>query len=464
MINRTRQPIFYITTSILTIFFLALTSCANSPDPSRSAQTPALDVELQSLIRENQVTALKVSQPANTAQIELGEALFFDKILSGNRDISCATCHHPTLASVDNLPLSFGTGGVGLGPDRVRGIDREFVPRNAPELFNRGADEWEIFFWDGRVSLDVDTGGFHTPAGDVLPAGLDSMLAAQAMFPPTSRDEMRGGLIDVSGYGNELAAIHDMGTAQQEMMLIWEGLTARLLEQEGYQQLFAAAYPELAADEIGFEHAANALAAFQISAFTSVDTPWDRYLDGNTAALTPQEKRGAVLFYGKASCASCHSGSLMTDQDFYNIGVPQLGPGKTEMGLDPGRYKETNDFNDMNAFRTPPLRNVALTGPYMHSGVYATLEDAVRHHLDPLGYLNRYTGGHLDAELRETLHNDPEVIALIGENIAPELLATPELSDAEISDLTAFLYALTSPQALTANVPTQVPSGLPVND
>ncbi|HIP71387.1 MAG TPA: cytochrome-c peroxidase, partial [Anaerolineae bacterium] len=88
--------------------------------------------------------------------VTLGEALYFDKILSGNRDISCATCHHPTLASGDELALSIGTGGMGLGPQRQMGVGRERIPRNAPEVFNRGAVEWRTMFWDSRVMLDEE--------------------------------------------------------------------------------------------------------------------------------------------------------------------------------------------------------------------------------------------------------------------------------------------------------------------
>lgn len=423
--------------------------------------------ELDQLIAQAGVTSLNVGEAQDPAKVALGEALFFDKILSGNQDISCATCHHPSLATGDALPLPIGTGGVGLGQARIMGADREFVPRNAPELFNRGVPEWETMFWDGRIGLDGESGHFVSPAGEMLPAGLDNILAVQALFPPTSRDEMRGGLIDVSGYGNELAAIHDLESAEAEMVAIWDGLTDRLLAIDGYRSLFAAAYPQVPLEEIGFQHAANAIAAFEIDAFTLTDAPWDRYLQGERDALSSAQKEGAALFYGRAGCASCHSGSLMTDQGFHNIAVPQFGPGKLENGFDPGRYQQSNDFDDMCAFRTPPLRNVALTGPYMHNGAFVDLETAVRHHLAPEASLHAFSAASLPGPLQVTYQNSEDSLALITSNISPQLEATmaADLTDAEIDAIVLFLESLTSPSAVAGlSVPETVPSGLPVSD
>ncbi|MCA9955659.1 MAG: hypothetical protein KC434_13110, partial [Anaerolineales bacterium] len=137
------------------------------------AELPKQDVEaqLQAVLAEQAVSPLDLGESPDAAKVALGQMLFFDKILSGNRDISCATCHHPTQGSGDGLTVSIGTGGVGLGPARQIGYGRSFIPRNAPEVFNRGAAEWVTMFWDNRVSLQ--DGVFHTPAGEQLPAGLD---------------------------------------------------------------------------------------------------------------------------------------------------------------------------------------------------------------------------------------------------------------------------------------------------
>lgn len=422
-----------------------------------------IDGRLRSLLAEQGVVAPGAPSPADPAKVQLGRSLMFDKELSGNRDISCATCHHPLLHTGDGLPVSIGTGGSGLGPTRRRGSGRPFIPRNAPDVFDRGLPGWRTMFWDSRVSGAAGE-GFSTPAGDALPARIESALAAQAMFPVTARDEMRGreGDLDVFGEPNEIAAIPD-----DDLPAIWRALMERLLAIPEYEDLFRAAYPDVPIGELGFEHAANAIASFETAAWTFLGSPWDRYLAGDDTALGAAAKRGAILFFGEAGCSSCHAGPFLSDQEHHNIAAPQVGPGKgAEAPLDLGRARETGRASDRFAFRTPPLRNVALTGPWMHDGAYATLEAAVRHHLDPAAALRSYDPSQLPAELRDTFQSDPETIAAILETLDP-LVATPlPLSDAEVGDLMAFLEALTDPRAadLGADVPERVPSGLPVAD
>jgi cytochrome c peroxidase len=143
------------------------------------------------------------------------------------------------------------------------------------------------------------------------------------MFPVTSRDEMRGrvGDLDIFDEINELALIADNNLAG-----VWSAITARLLTIPEYETLFANAFSGIDLGSIGYEHAATAIAAFEIEAYTFTDTPWDQYLAGDDDAFSKNQKRGALLFYGAANCSSCHTGSLLTDQQHYNIGVPQLGP------------------------------------------------------------------------------------------------------------------------------------------
>ena len=258
-------------------------------------------------------------------KVELGRNLYFDRILSGNKDIACATCHLPGVGTGDALSLSAGTGAVVVNGQRTWGPRRDFIPRNAPEIFVRGQSEWATMFWDGRVAdaQYIYGGGnyygFLSPAGAALPSGFDNVLAVQAMFPPTSRDEMRGSTDDATG-GNELAAVSD-----GNLPGIWSGLMARLLALPGYQKMFADAYPSTAKEDLGFQHAANAIAAFEIEVFSDDDSPWDRFVAGDDGALNPQQRRGAALFFGKAGCSDCHSGTLFTDQQFHNIGVPTTG-------------------------------------------------------------------------------------------------------------------------------------------
>ena len=460
-----RQQIASITeksplrTGLLVIFSLvvlaALLFWMNRPESN-------VDVELADLLRQTAVSPLDFGPVPDPAQVALGQALFFDKELSGNRDISCATCHHPLLWTGDGLALPLGTGGNGLGPTRIQGDGRAFVPRNAPEVFNRGAPEWRTMFWDGRV-VAQDAKTLLTPAGAMSLTQINNVTAAQAMFPVTSVDEMRGhsGDKDVFGEPNELAQLADDNFAA-----IWDGLMARLLAIPDYQTLFQAAFPDKALDDLTFHDAANAMGAFEAAAFTFTDSPWDRYLSGDTDALTDEEKQGALLFYGAAGCVRCHAGSLMTDQQYHNIGAPHIGPGKNGFGLDNGRFLETDNPADQFAFRTPPLRNVALTGPWLHNGAYNSLEAVVRHHLGAANSLVAYDMRHLAPELQITCRGDAAMQETILQTLDPLMIAPPPLTDGEVEQIIAFLYALTAPSAtnLAHILPESVPSGLPVRD
>lgn len=423
-----------------------------------------LDGRLQNLLLTYGITPLDPGPTPDANLVALGQALFFDKLLSGNRDISCATCHHPTLATADNLPVAIGTGGHGLGTERIIGYRRGFIPRNATELFNRGVPEWRTMFWDNRVTLNAD-GTFTSPADEMLPAGLDSVLAVQAMFPVTSAGEMRGdyGDWDVFRVPNEVGVLDEYDYAG-----VWQTLMARLLVNPEYVALFQAAYPDVPLTELGFQHAANALAAFQIEAFTLLNSPWDRYLAGETAVLSAAALRGALLFYGDAGCVGCHSGNLFTDQEAHNLAVPQVGPGKgDEAPLDLGRGRETEGQIGRFAFRTPPLRNVAATAPYMHDGAFSTLETAVSHHFDPRQSLLNYDPTqHLPEELWGTFQDEDAVLLSQLAGLDPRTMPDRPLTEAEVADLLAFLQVLTDPAVydLATIMPTTVPSGLPVAD
>jgi cytochrome c peroxidase len=441
---------------------LSVAACGGEGAVSQSV-SPSLDQQLHAAMAAAGCVPVDAGPNPATAMVTLGQALMFDKELSGNRDISCATCHHPLLQTGDGLSVSIGTGGHGLGPERVRGPGRNLIPRNAPDVFNRGLPQWRTMFWDMRVSGTSDM-GFLSPAGSQLPDGLDSPLAVQAMFPVTARDEMRGavGDQDVFGEPNELAALDD-----HDFTGMWQALMQRLLAIPAYVNLFSQAYPDVSTDALGFQHAANAIAAFEASAFALLDSPWERYVRGDETALPADAKRGALLFFGDAGCVQCHSGDLFTDQQAHNIGVPQVGPGKgTEAPQDFGRGRETGNPADRYAFRTPPLRNVAITGPWMHDGAYTTLRAAVVHHLDPAAALRHYDVSQLSSSMQPTFQGDQATIDAILSNLDP-LVATPQpLSDEQVNELLSFLEALTDPAAtdLQGDIPETVPSGLPVAD
>lgn len=449
-------------------------------------------------------------ETATPEKRDLGRLLFFDKILSGNKNIACATCHHPDFATSDGVALGLGEGPEGLGPERQPGNTKASavygrVPRNSPGLFNLGAHQFGKMFHDGRVEIDTNgyyEGGFITPAKWKLPNGLENVLAAQAMFPVTSPIEMAGqkgenpiadqrSLNNVAGPGG-----------------VWELLAQRLQQIPEYVERFKAAFPDRVteAGNITYVLAANAIAAFEGEAFRADDSPFDGYLRGSDASLSNAQQRGMELFYGTAECSSCHAGKFLTDNEFHAIAMPQIGPGKGD-GSDADYWRRSGerafleDFGrghvtvrpeDEFKFRTPSLRNVALTGPWGHDGAYEDLEDVVRHHLDPAGSLQRYVPDEnalprLDRILEQTargsrwsqgwltsrrargflmrdtwVQQHPKLRARIA---AANELQRMDLTDRQVADLVAFLGSLTdaSSNDLSHIVPRRVPSGLPVD-
>ena len=429
---------------------------------SESAPAPPadLDTDLVNALARAGVEVLPPPVQEPTELVELGRLLFFDKVLSGNKNISCATCHHLAYHSTDLLSLGIGTGGVRNGPARKL-ADGRFLPRNTADLYNKGLPSFAALFHDGRVEL-VE-GVLRTPAGDGLPSGLhSSVLAAQAMFPVAGRDEMRGRQGDTTRFGeiNELAELGD-----EDFPGIWAALVQRILSYPEYVARFRAVFPGVDSAAIGFHHAALALAAFERAAFTQIDTPFDRYVAGDREALSDSAKRGADLFYGRARCAACHSGALLTDNAFHNIGVPQLGSGVGDAApLDVGRAGVTGRSEDRFAFRTPSLRNVDLTGPWMHNGAYTFLENAIRHYRDPVQAYRDYDPGQLDVRIAGLIRLDQATQAQVMATLDTSLTRPVLLSDQDVQLIKVFLRALTDRKALIQlhEIPDQVPSGLPV--
>ena len=408
-------------------------------------------------------------RPFDAARAELGQLLFYDKLLSGNRNISCATCHHPEFGTSDGLSLGVGEGGIGIGPtrrirqDANRPLKR--VPRNAPALFNLGHRSVTVMFHDGRVTDEDSYGvGFNTPVEEWLPKGLQSVLAAQSLMPLTSKVEMAG-----SPDENDLAA-----AANRRIDQVWPVVIDRLKANPDYVARFIDTFDDVdSAADITAAHLGNALDDFQNSEWQSYDSPFDAYLSGDKDALSSEQRRGMDLFYGKANCAGCHSGPLLSDQKFHALALPPFGPGRVRrfdlMARDVGRMSETDLLDDAYRFRTPSLRNVALTGPYGHNGAYATLEGMVRHHLDPLGSLETWNPGQLVladepgfAATDFNIWQDSREMARLRSRVDIEPV---DLSDPEVADLVAFLHALTDPNARKGRLgsPATVPSGLPVD-
>ena len=399
-------------------------------------------------------------------RIELGQLLFFDPILSGNKTVSCATCHHPKFNTADGLSLGIGDGGIGLGTDRkvdAANPPEKRIPRNAPALFNLGASEFVSFFHDGRLEVDkTRASGIRTPLGGEMESGFASLLSAQTMFPVLSASEMAGHFSenDVSKAVRQGVLTGDGGA--------WDILAKRVEAIPEYRAQFD---PIIGSDKpIYFTDISDAIAAFVDFEWRATNSPFDLHLRLGQQ-LEAQAEAGKQLFYGDAGCATCHSGLFQTDHQFHAIAMPQIGPGKAagfeRHQRDEGRMRVTGNLSDAYAFRTPSLRNVAHTSPYGHSGAYGTLEEVVRHHLDPVGSLNAYLEASAVLPVKVgkndfAVMRNPEEVAKIA---AANALAPVDLDEQEIGEIIAFLNALTDPQSLKGalGIPASVPSGLPLD-
>ncbi len=325
-----------------------------------------IDQKLSEYIEKFNLSPLSRPQGVNAKLAQLGHELFEDPVLAGNRNITCRDCHHPRSMTVDGLPLSVGEGAEGIqAAGRLRlQKNGKILARNTPSLFN--LDGVNTLFWDGRVSFNPETKELTTPVplrNDVK-ATLRSALAAQAIFPIADHAEMRG-----RPGSNEIAD----AKSEQEA---WDLVTKRVLAVPEYRALFSEIYP---GQVINIGHLGEALAEFQRAAFAFNETPYDSYLRGDKTALNEIQKVGMEVFFGKGKCGECHKGQHLSNFEFHNIGVPQIGPGKTA-GDDLGRHQWSVQSDNLYAFRVPALRNVALTAPYMHNGSIKTLAQVVEHY------------------------------------------------------------------------------------
>ncbi len=399
-------------------------------------------------------------------RVMLGQLLFYDPILSGSQEVSCATCHHPRFGTSDGVSLSLGDGATGLGPDRSVDPDNppeQRLPRNAPGLFNLGEPEFTVMFHDGRLEADASLpNGIRTPLGESMADGFDSVLAAQAMFPVLSADEMAGHYSE-----NPIAQAVRMGHLSLPGGA-WDQIAERIAGIPAYRAQFDAILGE--GSDVTFADIGNVIADFIAFEWRATNSPYDRHLAGDYVVSDAQQ-RGMALFYGEAGCGTCHSGRFQTDHDFHAIAMPQLGPGKAARfeshARDEGRLRVTGALEDAYAFRTPSLRNIVHTAPYGHSGAYRTLEAVVRHHLDPVASLYAYDRSQAilpaleGAEDWRVMDDPGELAAIANANVLDPM----ELSDDDVADILAFLGALTDRTSMDGRlgIPESVPSGLPID-
>ncbi|MEP7226970.1 MAG: cytochrome c peroxidase [Gemmatimonadales bacterium] len=430
---------------------------ATQPQPEIATLSEAASLtlaqEVRALTAGRGIGPLGRPAPVRPALVQLGQALAFDKILSGNKDISCMSCHLPSFSTGDGRSLSIGQGATGFGSTRVhpQGV---FIPRNAPQLFNLFAIK--PLFLDGRVALDAQ-GNFITPADNKVTPQMTSAfefggLSALPLFPVLSRSEMRA---DV---GNELADVKDK-TPQQ----VWQALMTRLGRLQEYRRMFEAAYPGKRFAAMNFGHASNAIAAFFVDQLAFNNSPWDRFLAGDDAAMSAVQLQGAKNFMS-ARCSICHNGPALTDNLFHNVAVAQIGPGEGDGpdGRDDfGRERITKNSADRYAFRTPALRNVELTGPYGHDGAFFDLRDFVDHYSVSHEKLMAFTPSPIEPLLVGTMQDTKDAILLTRDPLLQGVFFEPQVVD----EVTEFMKALTDPAARNLGhlVPARVPSGLSVD-
>ena len=421
------------------------------------------------------VSANKLPLPLNDSdyrsvdenEAKLGQLLFYDPILSGNKEVACATCHHPSLGTGDGLSLSLGDGGKGLGTKRIvdyENLPEQRVPRNAQPLFNLGAKQFKTLFHDGRVQVDLSRpSGLRTPLEEEMVEGFSSIISAQTMFPVLSADEMAGHYSE-----NEISEAVRRGTLTGEGGA-WDLISKRVGSVPAYSDFFIDIYDHIeVAKDIKFTDISNAVAAFMEFEWRSDTSPFDDFLQGKINLNTSQEN-GMELFYGKANCSSCHAGALFTDHQFHATGQPQVGPGKAARfqshSRDLGRFRVTGNIKDKYAFRTPSLRNVELTGPWGHAGAYNELEAFLGAHIDPYLALSNYDKSNVTLTKYDT--NDWKIMDDASEvkAIADAISIKPVIiSEGEVTDLLAFLGTLTDTKAQKGRlgIPETVPSGLKI--
>ena len=318
---------------------------SDAADPGGGAAAPAASGEYKLKLPFGlDETALVIPEdnPLTKDKIELGRLLFFDKRLSKDNTIACASCHMAKFAFTDGRPVSTGIKGQKGG-------------RSAPVSFNRVFSKAQ--FWDGRAA--------------------------------TLEDQSVGPFINPIEHG---FANHD------EMV-------AKMKKISGYRKLFQ----EVFGGEITIDGVGKAIASFQRTVLSG-NSPADRFdQGGDEKAISPEAQKGLVLFREKARCTKCHSGFNFTDEKFHNLGI-----GWDTGTVDLGRYMVTKNAADIGAFKTPTLREIARSAPYMHDGRFKTLEEVV----------NFYNKGGV-----KNPHQDELVLPL-------------ELTDEEKHNLVAFLRTL----------------------
>jgi len=435
-----------------------------APNRSSALRSDALDRELTARLQELGFTGnieatleRRLGRPVDPTRANLGRLIWFDTIAGLHNDNTCAGCHSPTRGFGDTQSIAIGIDNNGIvGPAR-RGPRNQ---RRTPMAINTAF--YPNLMWNSRfASLANDpfnnTLGFLFPGPEDLTLSyLPHLLVAQAFIPPTERTEAAG--FDFPG---------DNYAIRAEVL-------RRLNATPAYRQLFGRGFPEVAQGaNITFDMFGKAIAEFEFT-LVFADAPIDQFARGQKSALTLNQKRGALLFFGKARCVVCHAVSGQANEMFSDfkehvIGVPQIAPAVGNVAFDgPGADEDfgleqvTGLAGDRYKFRTSPLRNAALQPAFFHNGCFTRLEDAIRHHLDVFSSAHNYDP--LNAGVAADLMVFRGPIEPVLERLDPLLVSPIELGDQEVRWLIEFvrdglLDQRAQPEHFRSLVPEQVPSG-----
>ncbi len=415
--------------------------------------------------RVEQTLERRLGRRVDGQLVEIGRLLWFDTLTGLNNDNACGGCHSPSAGFGDTQSIAIGIDNNGtVGPGRAGPRNQRRTPMAANTAF------YPTLMWNSRfASLSGDpfdnSAGFQFPSPEGLSlSSLDHLLQAQAFIPPTERVEVAG--FAFPGNPNDPAADH---------AFIREEVLRRLNAVTAYRRLFGRKFDSVrAGGPITFEMFGRAIAEFEFT-LVFADAPIDQFARGESAALSESQKKGALLFFGKAGCVGCHAVSGQSNEMFsdfrqHTVGVPQIvptlgnvvfdGPGANE---DFGLEQVTGSPEDRYKFRTSPIRNVVLQPTFFHNGAFTRLEDAIRHHLDVFTSARNYS---FPVDLDADLKGPPGPIEPVLARVDPLLSTSTRLSDIEFRQLLDFvanglLDDRAKPMHLRRLIPAVVPSGRP---
>jgi len=470
--------------------------------PAASPNLESVDRQLLALLQqagfsgnvESTLTA-RLGRQINLELANLGRLLFFDVSGGLHNDNTCGGCHSPSAGLGDTQSIAIGVqNNLIVGPHRIGPRNQRRTPSAVNTTF------YPNLMWNGRFSAPSGN-PFDNSMGFLFPPPegatkfppndpvIKHLLQAQAHIPPTELVEAAGftgtaGTIGPrfdqfhDGSGGVVPPPDDSGFRNEP---IRQAVLERLNGSHEYRRLFGALFPTVAAGgPIDFTMFGRAIAEFE---FTMVfaNAPIDRYARGDTNALSGNEKQGALIFFGKGKCVSCHavagaSNEMFSDFKMHNIGVPQIapffgagqgnvifdGPGENE---DFGLEQVTGNPADRYKFRSSPLRNVGLQPAFFHNGAFTGIEDAIRHHLNVFDSARRYNPSRagVDLDLTHRLAPVENVLATVD-----PLLASPiQLRQDEFAHLVSFvrdglLDRRAAAKSLCSIIPASVPSSMPV--